>query len=67
MALCTITGFVYMPNGQPARSRLFRFKPANTVITAGDGGIVIPEVVDAATNSAGFLEVTLATGSYTAF
>lgn len=67
MALCTITGFVYMPNGQPARSRLFRFKPANTVITADDGGIIIPEVVDAATNSAGFLEVTLATGSYTAF
>lgn len=66
MALCTITGFVYMPNGQPARSRLFRFKPANTVITADDGGIIIPEVVDAATNRAGFLEVTLATGSYTA-
>lgn len=67
MALCTITGFVYMPNGQPAADRLFKFKPARKSIVADYFGAVVPEVIEATTNELGFLTVQLLTGNYVAF
>lgn len=67
MALCTITGFVYMPNGQPAADRLFKFKPSRKGIVAGYFGAVVPEVIEATTNELGFLTVELLTGNYVAF
>ena len=67
MALCTITGFVYMPNGQPAADRLFKFKPARKSIVADYFGAVVPEVIEATTNELGFLTVELLTGNYVAF
>ena len=67
MALCTITGFVYMPNGQPAAGRLFKFKPARKSIVADYFGAIVPEVIEATTDSLGFLTVQLLTGNYVAF
>ena len=67
MALCTITGFVYMPNGQPAADRLFKFKPSRKGIVADYFGAVVPEVIEATTNELGFLTVQLLTGNYVAF
>ena len=67
MVLCTITGFVYMPNGQPAAQRLFKFKPARKSIVADYFGAVVPEVIEATTNELGFLTVELLTGNYVAF
>ena len=67
MALCTITGFVYMPNGQPAADRLFKFKPSRKGIVADYFGAVVPEVIEATTDSLGFLTVQLLTGNYVAF
>ena len=67
MALCTITGFVYMPNGQPAADRLFKFKPSRKGIVADYFGAVVPEVIESTTDSLGFLTVQLLTGNYVAF
>lgn len=67
MALCTITGFVYMPNGQPAAQRLFKFKPSRKGIVADYFGAVVPEVIEATTNELGFLTVELLTENYVAF
>ena len=67
MALCTITGFVYMPNGQPAADRLFKFKPSRKGIVAGYFGAIVPEVIEATTDELGFLTVQLLTGDYVAF
>lgn len=67
MALCTITGFVYMPNGQPAADRLFKFKTSRKGIAAGYFGAIVPEVIEATTDSLGFLTVQLLTGDYVAF
>ena len=67
MALCTITGFVYMPNGQPAAGRLFKFKTSRKRIAAGYFGAIVPEVIESTTDSLGFLTVQLLTGNYVAF
>lgn len=67
MALCNITGLVYLPNGELARSRQFVFRRNNRSIVAEYLGTVLPTDVAAQTNSAGQISVSLLTGSYTVF
>ena len=64
MALCNITGLVYLPSGEPARSRTFVFVPAQGNIFPDLFGAVIPSAVWAKTDRLGFLDVTLLSGRY---
>lgn len=64
MALCTVTGIVYLPTGEPARSRVFVFSPANRSIYPDNFGGVLPDPVWVKTNRDGLLTVTLLTGTY---
>ena len=64
MALCTVTGIVYLPTGEPARSRVFVFSPANRSIYPDNFGGVLPDPVWVKTNRDGLLSVVLLTGTY---
>ena len=64
MALCTVTGIVYLPTGEPARSRVFVFSPAKRSIYPDNFGGVLPDPVWVKTNRDGFLTVTLLDGTY---
>lgn len=66
MALCNVTGTVYLPNGQLARSRTIVFKRANQKVTAEYLGTVLPDDVIAQTSTAGMVSVALLTGYYVA-
>ena len=64
MALCRITGTVYLPNGQPAASQEIQFYKADTKIKAGYLGAVLPDVVTTTTSPTGAISVDLLTGYY---
>lgn len=64
MALCRITGTVYLPNGQPATSQEIQFYKADTKIKAGYLGAILPDVVTTTTSTTGELAVDLITGHY---
>lgn len=66
MALCNVTGTVYLPNGQLARSRTIVFRRANRNITAEYLGTVLPDDVVAQTSTTGQIAVALLTGNYVA-
>lgn len=65
MALCTVTGTVYLPTGEVARSRVFVFSPASRAIYPDNFGGVLPDPVWVKTNRDGLLSVVLLTGAYT--
>lgn len=65
MALCTVTGIVYLPTGEPARSRVFVFSRASRNISSEYLGVVVPTEALARTNSAGQINVDLLSGYYT--
>ena len=64
MALCRITGTVYLPNGQPAASQEIQFYKADTKIRADYLGAVLPDVVTVMTSPTGGIAVDLLTGYY---
>jgi hypothetical protein len=64
MALCTVTGIVYLPTGEPARSRVFVFSPAKKNIAQQDGLTIVPDDVWVKTDRFGELSVTLLDGRY---
>lgn len=64
MALCTVTGIVYLPTGEPARSRVFVFSPAKRSIYPDNFGGVLPDPVWVKTNRDGLLTVALLDGTY---
>ena len=64
MALCRITGTVYLPNGQPAASQEIQFYKADTKIKADYLGAVLPDVVTVMTSPTGVIAVDLLTGYY---
>lgn len=64
MALCRITGTVYLPNGQPAASQEIQFYKADTKIKADYLGAVLPDVVTVMTSPTGGIAVDLLTGYY---
>lgn len=66
MALCNVTGTVYLPNGQLARSRTIVFRRVNRNITAEYLGTVLPDDVVAQTSTSGQITVSLLTGYYVA-
>lgn len=67
MALCNITGLVYLPSGELARSRAITFRRNDRRIGAEYLGVVLPDDVVTQTNSAGEIDVDLLTGAYTVF
>lgn len=64
MALCNVTGTVYLPNGQLARSRTIVFRRVNQKVTAEYLGTVLPDDVIAKTSTSGQIAVALLTGYY---
>lgn len=64
MALCTVTGIVYLPTGEPARSRVLVFSPAKKNIAQQDGLTIVPDDVWVKTDRFGNLSVTLLDGRY---
>ena len=64
MALCTVTGIVYLPTGEPARSRVFVFSPAKKNIAQQDGLTIVRDDVWVKTDRFGALSVTLLDGRY---
>ena len=64
MALCTVTGIVYLPTGEPARSRVFVFSPAKKNIAQQDGLTIVRDDVWVKTDRFGALSVTLIDGRY---
>lgn len=67
MALCNITGTVYLPSGELARSRSVKFRRTDRNIGAEYLGVVLPDDVAVQTDSTGQIDVDLLTGSYTVF
>lgn len=64
MALCTVSGTVYLPNGQPAKSRTVTFHRLDRNVTAAYLGVLVPDTVVEQTDSAGLITVQLVTGVY---
>lgn len=64
MALCTVTGTIYLPNGETAKSVTILFSRVDKSIAAEYLGAVIPENVMTATNRFGGVDVDLLTGNY---
>lgn len=67
MALCNITGTVYLPSGELARSTRVIFSRADKSVRAEYLGAVIPVDTITQTNSAGEIDVSLLTGRYVMF
>lgn len=64
MALCNITGTVYLPDGTAAASRLIAFNRLDKSVVAGYLGAVLPDAVSVVTGSQGEVDVDLITGRY---
>lgn len=65
MALCRITGTVYMPNGEPAAVRWVTFvKDVGENVEAGYLGAISPDPIRTRTNTDGSIDVSLLTGYY---
>lgn len=64
MALCNITGLVYLPNGALARSRTITFSRVDKSVRAEYFGAVVPVDVITKTNGAGEVDVNLLPGRY---
>lgn len=67
MALCRVTGTVYLPNGSLAVNRQIVFRREKKDITAEYLGALFPDDVWQFTNAQGQIDVTLLTGRYVAF
>lgn len=67
MALCHITGVVYLPSGEVAAARQVVFRREVKNITAEYLGAVFPDDVSVFTNAQGEIDVRLLTGRYVAF
>lgn len=65
MALCTVTGAVYFPSGELARSRVFVFSQISKNISADEGGVIVPYDVWVKSSASGQIEVDLLDGAYT--
>lgn len=65
MALCHITGTVYLPSGEVAANRIVEFyKISQYEVTADYLGAVTPEVVKVRLNASGQIDVHLITSHY---
>lgn len=67
MALCNVTGTVYLPNGQIAANRRIVFRREVRNITAEYLGAMFPDDVITTTSATGEIDVNLVTGRYIAF
>lgn len=67
MALCTVTGTVYLPDGSLARSRTLLFQRQTDAVQGEYLGSVIPDRISTQTTTAGAVSVQLLTGIYAMF
>lgn len=67
MALCRITGIVYLPSGEIAARREVTFVKEPDTVTADYLGAVLPEPVRTRTDTDGSIDLTLITGNYYGF
>lgn len=67
MALCRITGNVYLPDGSLARMQRVVFRRGNKKIGAEYLGVVLPTDILTSTNAAGYIDVEVLTGVYTVY
>lgn len=64
MALCTVTGILYLPNGQVAKSRTLFLRKSDKGIKATVDGVVLPDDVLTQTTSAGAVSFQAFSGVY---
>ena len=67
MALCNVTGTVYLPSGAIAANRRIVFRREVRNITAEYLGAMFPDDVITTTSATGEIDVNLVTGRYIAF
>lgn len=67
MALCRITGIVYLPSGEIAARREVTFVKEPDTVTADYLGAVLPEPIRTRTDTDGSIDLTLITGNYYGF
>lgn len=67
MALCRITGIVYLPSGEIAARREVTFVKEPDSVTADYLGAVLPEPIRTRTDNDGSIDLTLITGNYYGF
>lgn len=67
MALCHVTGTVYLPDGSVAARRNVEFYKLPDTVTADYLGAVVPEVITVRTSADGDVDVNLITGNYYGF
>lgn len=67
MALCRITGIVYLPSGEIAARREVTFVKEPDSVTADYLGAVLPEPIRTRTDTDGSIDLTLITGNYYGF
>lgn len=67
MALCNITGTVYLPSGDLAAGVIITFRRNSGMIAAEYNGVVVPLDTPVQVDEAGGIDVDLLSGSYVAF
>lgn len=65
MALCTVTGAVYLPSGELARSTMIKFTRVDKSVNAEYLGAVVPADVYTKTDRLGQVDFEILTGRYT--
>lgn len=64
MALCTITGLVFLPSGEPASDRVMIVSPRNMRLTPVPEGVIWPTAIEVQTGPEGSVNFVLETGVY---
>ena len=64
MALCRVTGTLYVPSGEPAASYVIYLTRINKSVVADYNGSVVPEVVRVPAGRDGSVDFEILTGSY---
>ena len=64
MALCRVTGTLYVPSGEPAASYVLYLTRLNKSVVADYNGSVVPEVVRVPVGRDGAVDFEILTGSY---
>ena len=62
--LCNVTGTIYLPNGQLAKSRTLRFKRVDQKVKAEYLGAVVPDDVYTQSDNQGEVDFDILTGVY---
>lgn len=67
MALCRVTGTLYVPSGEPAASHVLYLTRLNKSVVADYNGSVVPEVVRVPVGRDGSVDFDILTGTYVGY